>query len=487
MPKLLTAALILFPALLLAGLTHTGHADSDEDAESPIKVLLAETTTEFPAGIHFRVRAESDSPITSVAVRLRSPARSRGVYEPLTHRVGKVVDATLFWWRGFGSAYIPPGALLHVNFEIEDEAGNFHETGFEKFVYEDTRFDWEEVSSGPVTVSYHGPVKRRANDILDTMVQTLETVAPVLGTDASTPIRATMYNNYGEMLGGLPPWTRQVGHGIITEGQAFTDFNTLLILGSSPQALGTAAHEAVHILTHQAGDGLVSTLPAWLDEGLAEFGNPQPGYAYDIALEFAIETDALLPAFYMRGLPAGSEEIIIFYGQAKSIVSYMIDTFGPARIRALLSQLKNDVPMEDALNSVYGFGVAELDNLWRRYVGAPDYVHSEGHTMRPAAQPLPTVEMYSLDTRPVAPELAAPSVEPAAIETQEPDLDEETAAVETQVSESDEATEVNVTPESGGCNAGPAGAAGMMDVSAVALAAWVLALAALRLRRRTLC
>ncbi len=474
MLKLLSTFVILLVAAVFGGIGHAAPAAADESSEGSIRVTLAEATAEFPAGILFRVRAESDSPITSVAVRLRSPARSRGVYEHLYHRVDKTVDARLFWRAGFGTGYIPAGALLQVSFEIKDAAGNFHDTGFKDFVYRDPRFDWIEVSSGSVTVAYHGPVKRRAEDVLDTLVQTLETMSHVLGTDPEVPIRATMYNNYGEMLGALPPWIRRLGHDLVAEGQAFSDFNTLLLLGSGPQALGTAGHEAVHILTHQAGDGFVSRLPVWLDEGLAEYGNPQPGYSYDIALEFAIETDRLLPAVYMQGLPTtSSEDIIIFYGQAKSIVSHMLATYGPERIRRLLSELKDGVPVDEALERVYGLGLEGLDNSWRRAVGAREYVPPEESTSRPPPQPLPALDMYTLETMPVAPSAGA-----------RPDETETAVTPAINISEDNEEPEA---VEGGGCNAKVSGAAGMMDVSGALLAAWLLVLAALRFRRRTLC
>ena len=473
MPKLLSASVLLLLGVVLNGLAHVAPAAADESPASPIKVTLTEAASEFPFGIRFRVQAESDSPITSVAVRLRSPARSRGIYEPLYHRVDEVVDASLFWRAGFGTGYIPPGALLHVSFEIEDAAGNTHVTGFQDFIYQDPRFEWIEISSGSVTVAYHGPVKRRAEDVLETVVQTLETMSSVLGTDPAVPIRATMYNNYGEMLGALPRWIRQLGHELIAEGQAFTDFNTVVLLGSGPQALGTAGHEAVHILTHQAGDGFVSRLPVWLDEGLAEFGNPQPGFSYDIALEFAIETDRLLPVLYMQFLPPDPEDVIIFYGQAKSMVSYMIYIHGPAKIRQLLAQLKSGKPMEEALNSVYGLGIEDLDNSWRRFVGASEYVVDKAQLFRPTPQAVPSLDMYTLDTMPVSPEFEEGPVEASEAEAEAVDPVEST--VEPQA------------PESGSCNARPGGATGMMDVSGTFLAAWLLALAALRFRRRTLC
>ena len=475
MYKFLSVTLSLAAALMLAGLAYVDPIAADETQEGPIKVTLAEATSEFPQGIRFRLRAESEAPITSVAVRIRSVARSWGMYEFLDHGGGKVVDARLFWWTIAPPRYIPPGALLLVSFEIKDSAGNFHETGFQDFVYEDSKFEWKEVTSGSVTVAYHGPIKRRANAVLDTVVQTLETMAPILGTDLSIPIRATVYNNYGEMLAALPFWTRQIGHELVAEGQAFGEFNTLLLLGSGRQALGTAGHEAVHILTHQAGDGAVSNLPAWLDEGLAEFGNPAPGFSYDIALEFALETDVLLPVVYLRGLPEDAEEIIIFYGQAKSIVSYMIFTYGPDKIRLLLSELKRDVPMDDALKSVYGFGLNALDNSWRAFVGAPEYVAPEVRISRPDVQPLPTIEMYTLATEPVAPKSDSQAEDPVPkTMTDGQDLGEVPP-------------EVVVQPASGGCNSHANGATGMLDISAAVMLAWLFALAALKWRRRTLC
>ena len=53
-------------------------------------------------------------------------------------------------------------------------------------------------------------------------------------------------------------------------------------------------NEATHILTHRAGEGRLYKLPQWLDEGLAEYGNMQPSYSYDLALEFAIGTNRLI-------------------------------------------------------------------------------------------------------------------------------------------------------------------------------------------------
>ena len=97
----------------------------------------------------------------------------------------------------------------------------------------------------------------------------------------------------------------------------------------------------MHIITHRVGDSVFRRVPAWLAEGLSEFANVDPGFSYDIALDFAIETDRLLPHVYMPGLPGDSEDVIIFYGQSRSIVRMMISQFGPDRMKAFMASLKS--------------------------------------------------------------------------------------------------------------------------------------------------
>ena len=119
-------------------------------------------------------------------------------------RKGEIVDAELFWRTNTSATYIPPGTIISYIFEIEDLEGNVVATDPEMFIYHDARFEWEEVSEGPVAVAYHGPVKTRAEIILQAILETMDTMGPVLGADIFAPIRVTMYNNVLEMLVGLP-------------------------------------------------------------------------------------------------------------------------------------------------------------------------------------------------------------------------------------------------------------------------------------------
>ncbi len=389
---LLIAAAAL-PALLLP----VGSAIAQEPAPpAPLAVLSATAISEFPIGIRFQATAVGENEITSMAVRFHIGLQTRGVYEYLDYVSADVIDGELFWRTATSAGYIPPETIITYSYEIEDSAGNLLATEEQELVYEDARFTWERVSEGPVTVAYHGPVKVRAEAILQAILDTLEKMGPVLGAGIDDPIRVVTYNNQKEMLEALPPRSAAVGRELVTEGQAFSNVGTLMVLIGGRLALGTASHEVTHILNHRAGQSIFRRLPSWLHEGLAEYGNVDPGFSYDVALEFAVATDRLLPHLFMQTLPGDPEDVIIFYGQSKSIVRYMIELQGEASMRELLSLHKQGVNMDDALSQVYGMDRLELTNAWRAIVDAEPYVPPEIAEARPTAVAYPTVQAFTL-------------------------------------------------------------------------------------------
>ena len=378
---------------LVAVVAPTGTASAS--AES-IEVASAGVVSEFPDGMRFSIEVESEQEIEEIAVKFRTGTQEREVYGYMEFDRAKLVDSELFWRTSTSSRYIPPGTIIYYYFEIRDSAGNELVTDTAEFIYEDARFTWEEVSDGPVAVAYHGPVKTRADIILEAIVQTLDFMGPILGADTTDPIRVTMYNNVKEMLEALPPGSTTIRRELITEGQAFTNIGTLLVLGGGRRAKGTASHEVTHILTHRAGDSPARSIPSWLDEGLAEFGNVDPGISYDIALEFAMATDRLLPITSMPTLPGDPEDVIIFYGQARSLIQFMVFRYGPQAMRELLSTLKSGTNMEKAIQDIYGVSRIELENQWRDTIGAEHYVRPDRESAKPTPIARPTLQLFSL-------------------------------------------------------------------------------------------
>jgi hypothetical protein len=385
--------LLIGVAALMVVAVGLGVASADGEA---ITVISASAVSEFPEGIRFKAEVQGDNEILQIAVRIRIGQRTRGAYEYMSFEGGTLVDSELFWRTNTGARYIPPGTIISYSFEIEDAQGNELATEPADFIYHDARFEWEEVSEGPVTVAYHGPVNTRAGIVLDTIIETLGHMGPLLGADTSIPIRVTMYNNVKEMLEALPPGSTTIRRELITEGQAFTDLGTLLVLGGGRGAKGTASHEVTHILTHRAAGSVLGGVPSWLGEGLSEYGNVDPAFSYEIALEFALATKRLLPITSMRGLPGDPEDVIIFYGEARSIVRFMVAAYGPDKMRELMAAMKGGINVNAAILRVYGFTSIELENQWRDTIGAPDYLPSQRARVIPTPIPRRDIQLFTL-------------------------------------------------------------------------------------------
>ena len=421
-------------------------------------------------------------------------------------------DASLLFRTDTAARYIPPGTIVKYFFEITDEDGNLLATEQQEFVYQDGRFEWDQVSDGVITVWYHGPVQSRAEAILEAIQETLGIMGPLLGAGVDEPISVTMYNNWPEMRPALPPSSATLRRELVTEGQAHSEDGVLLVLGGAQRARGVAAHEVTHILVFRAGEGVLGSVPSWLNEGLAEYGNIDPGESYTYALRYAIATDNLLPITAMTSQPGNPEDVIIFYGQARSIVRFMVDEYGEEKMRELMATLKGGMNIRNAVPEVYGVGLVELENLWRDELGVSHRQAPSEASALPTAAPAPAIGLMSIDalrsgggaqptaaaeqavaatatpmptaapmpSAPLPPTAAMPTI--AATTAPQAAAQAQTQPTAAAADASAAATEPETPAASGGgCNA-PAGKhGGIAEMSSVAL---LIAAAALWLRRR---
>ena len=393
----LVAGLLLTVAVSLWAFSGQAMAQS---AVAGIELVSSEVTSEFQEGIRFEVDVRSAAEIDEIAVRFRIGQREVGAYEylePEESSGGDSVSASAFYRTNTSARYIAPGTIITYRFEVTDVEGNRLETEEAEYIYHDDRFEWDEISNGIVTVSYHGPVSFRAKDVLDATVQTLEVMGPLLGAGVDEPIRITMYNNWPEMRPALPPASEVSRRELITEGQAHSPEGVLLVLGGAPRASGVASHEVTHILVHRAGEGALGRVPSWLNEGLAEFGNIQPGESYDRALAYAIRTNNLLPITGMDSQPGTPEDVIIFYGQARSIVHFMIQEYGAEKMRELMATTKSGKNYRSAIPEVYGITPLELENQWRDRLGVEHRHLPDAQSALPTPLPTAALGLLTID------------------------------------------------------------------------------------------
>jgi len=398
-------AVVLF-GLLASTTTFVAHAQSAES----ITVVSSSVESQFPEGMTFRIDVESDLRIDDVRVTFEIGDRgtTQYAYLDLDQTSRPRVDGELFHRTNSRDRYIPPGTSIKYWFEITADNGDSLITEPEYFRFDDARFEWEEVTLGSVTILYHGPVRTRAERLAEAAVESLEIMGPVTGADTETPIVMTLYNNNAEMIEAVVARSLATSRELITEGQAFDNESVVLVLAGRSD-IGTATHEMTHILVARAANSS-GAVPLWLNEGLAEYGNLDQTVSYDRFLEWAEGTDRLIPLKGLQSFPGDPNLTLVAYGQGRSAVRYMIETWGEAKMAELLATLGTGIGIDAALDVVYGFGIDEFENLWREHIGADPYVEATpGPTPTVAAEPTPT---YKLLTAP--PESSSSSAEATA-------------------------------------------------------------------------
>jgi hypothetical protein len=208
-------------------------------------------------------------------------------------------------------------------------------------------------------------------------------------------------------------------------------------------------HEVGHMVTHVAGDGPFTSLPSWLDEGVAVYAQSSPGFGYTSGVDFAVATDNTLSLRSMQAPSNRPNEVNIFYGQSFSTVEFLIDEYGREQLAELFRVHFDGSRIDGALMQVYGFDQNGLYNAWRESKGLRPLDLSAA----PAATSAPATEATRAPIGIPQPGAAAPTA------TQQPER-ETPAGAATGEEPSDEAVEAG----SGASNAAAAIVIGLVTL-----------------------
>ena len=469
---------VILLALTLSVLAASSLAFADE---GDIEVVEATAESQFPDGILFRVKAESEGIVDEVRVFITKADQSgRSSYRSIEVEPGESVNGETLLPVSGSADYFPPGTKISYYFEVRDKAGGVVRTEETDFVYEDSRFDWLTVSDGLITVYYYSEfVEERARIILEAAKETMDRMVGVLGIAPTDPLRLVTYNNYRHMVMALPFRSQAVSEDLQAQGMAFSDERVLLIHGFDPTVTGTVSHEFTHLLVAEAAGGTSTSVPSWLNEGLAEYGNIDQTDEYDAALRYGIYTRRIRPLWYQGTFSGDAEDILIAYGQGKSVVNFMVRQWGEDKISSLFAALRQTNDIDSALLQVYGVDQYGMDSAWRRSLGLDPLPSPEELQNRLEAESAGEASEGDAETEEGAATPPQPVAESAGAESTEA----ESTEAESTEAESTEATpEAEPAPatedrESGGssspCSAPPEGTAsiglGMLALMAAPL------------------
>jgi hypothetical protein len=373
--------------LAVVALLSLGSVAGTSSGSLRIEVVSSEALVSFPDRIDFRLTAETKSEIVVAEVEYGvemlscSTEVSRAV--PQDFAPSDRVDVTYTWdMRRTGS--LAPGARIWWRWHVVDGKGNEFRTETEWLTWIDSVHEWDAMSSGLVTVHWYEGDGTFARTLLSAASQAFGRLADELGTQPKTEIHIYVYDSTEAMRQAVlyePGWTG---------GLAFSN-QGIVIIGISTEDLewgkGAIAHELAHVFVGTLVSHCYSYLPSWLSEGLAVYAEGGLDEGSREQLDEATSDNSL---FSVRALNDAFTEqegrAFLSYAQSFSLVSYLMEAYGRAKMLELLEAFQAGYRADHALLQVYGFDVEGLERVWRLAIKATPMAEAEE-----ASQATPTV------------------------------------------------------------------------------------------------
>ena len=188
-------------------------------------------------------------------------------------------------------------------FRISPENGEPFQSDTYTFYYEDNRFSWQTLSSGPFSVHWYEGTTEFAQSVLNAAEAGLERAKTLLKLPLVQAVDIYVYASGMEMqstlrLGGLR-WI--AGHADPDLGVAVVSLPTGPYQRSEIER--QIPHEVMHLLLYQLTGASYYSLPIWLKEGLASANETRPNPDYYVILSSAVEKDTLIPMAFGNYLP----------------------------------------------------------------------------------------------------------------------------------------------------------------------------------------
>jgi len=335
-------------------------------ADGQITVLDNGHQSKFPDQIIFKLQVQGLSEIKRVTLYYKFKGNDANAYAYPQFTPGNAV--TMQYSYDVRKSYVPPGTDVTYYWQITDAVGNETRTEPLTFTYEDNRFQWQSVAQGIISVHYYRD-ETLSRDLLVGAAEAVSRESRDLRVSYTRPMKVYVYASKADMQDALPKKSATYDSRTTTLGVRLSD-EVLLLLGNQPGVMGTLYHEIMHMIVAEAAEGPYSTIPRWLDEGLAMWSEGPLGASHQGALNRAVRDNNLISVRSLTGYTGDAGQVNLFYAEADSVVRYLIDTHGLDKLADLLAVYKQGSTTDKALTKVYGFTTDELDARWRTHLGA---------------------------------------------------------------------------------------------------------------------
>ena len=333
-----------------------------------VQVTASSAVPDFPLRLTFNLNASAPQPVSDV--RLHYQVQRRSFVEVVSEvklnpppsspiNVEYVLDM-----RRIGG--YPPGTAVDYWWTITDASGSVTRTEPQRIVIEDSRYQWNRLTKGMVTVYWYLGDRAFGETLLAAATEAVSRLTQDAGIQLEDPIEIYVYGTYADLRGAMVFANEWTG------GRAYTAYDAVVI-GIAPNNLGwginAVSHEIGHLVTGQVSDNPFMHLPVWLNEGLAVSAQPSVETEYLRALQAAREGDNLISLRSLTSpFSADSATVTLSYAQSWGVVQFLAQEYGQDKINLMLERFSRGIGYDALLIEIYGFDMDELDRRWRQAV-----------------------------------------------------------------------------------------------------------------------
>jgi hypothetical protein len=355
--------------VLIAVLTLTLSRGS---AQSQVESLQSDIEFNFGELIFFKAYVQSKTPVNTAVIFFQADNDTRtniGLAE--VHPMGDGSYA-LGYVHHMSDYTIRPFSTVYYHWELTLDDKTTYQSSQERINYTDDRFPWMTLQKNitpnqTVVVHWYRGDIQFAQNVLDAADAGRKRIQDILALTMPGKLDIYVYADADTMQTALNP-----GSANWVAGHADPDLGVILVtLPESPEQQllieQRIPHELMHILLYQSTKLGYSTLPTWLNEGLASNAELDPNPDYRILLEDAAKKNSLIPLPALcNTFPREAYGALLSYAEADSFVKYLRDSYGVPALQSLVTAYANGLDCNRGAEQALGAGLVQLQRNWER-------------------------------------------------------------------------------------------------------------------------
>jgi hypothetical protein len=334
-------------------------------AQSGIEVTDVGVFDDFGQHVTFQARIRSSIPIESATLAFEDN------FDEIVRRFPVSIgeDGVVTYRYDVVQNVLRPFVTVTFWFEITLQNGETLKSDNYSVQYIDDRFTWQQQVDGSLRVHWYEGDAAFGDALMDVARRSLNAVNALIPAPPDAPLDVYVYASAADLqstlfLGG-EEW--QGGH-------ANPKMGVVLMAvtpgpGQSIEMETLIPHELAHVMLYRSVQEGYSSLPVWLNEGIASSAELYPNPDYDQALMTASQNRSLMAMEDLcDAFPLDASRAFLAYAESQSFVRFLRDTYGTPGLFSLASAYADGLSCEQGVVRALGTSLASLDTRWRESV-----------------------------------------------------------------------------------------------------------------------